>query len=188
MVPCLITSCGFWSATDSVRDGGAYHRELHLSGTDCSDLPGGAIVGRSVSLAHYSAGASPHLASGLTACGAEGREPSGNPPRTAPAISCLGASRTPANTMRNSTAATRRPRNLHKSTRSLWRSATWRRCRNRIACLIRCAAGKRTRACGRVHGIATSDRQRVTRVHSRARCYACEVRCRPNLHSSSYAS
>ncbi len=57
---------------------GAYHRELHLSGTDCSDLPGGAIVGRSVSLAHYSAGASPHLASGLTACGAEGREPSGN--------------------------------------------------------------------------------------------------------------
>ena len=78
MVSCLITFCGFWSTTDSVRDGGAYHRKLHPSGTDCPDLPGGAFVGRSVSLAHYSAGASPHLASGLTACGAEGREPSGN--------------------------------------------------------------------------------------------------------------
>ena len=37
-----------------------------------------------------------------------------NPRRTAPAISCLGASRTPTNTAPGSSAPTRRPRNLHK--------------------------------------------------------------------------
>ena len=36
---------------DRVRHGGAYHSELHFSGTDCPDLLGGAIVGRSAVIA-----------------------------------------------------------------------------------------------------------------------------------------